>query len=386
MKMIKTVLVLLLAFQGVAQVKPQKVESVVKVMHDFDWYTTQYELWEKELENNPKDDDAWINLFTAARMAKIMAKDLETKNAWLEKEKATVADVKSKNKNSFSYYRIHSWHNDIWSSKSKAEQDKIISYAEKAHQLKPENPGIYPDLMNIYEIYQNDADKKQEIAELWKASGYHTPALMAVTYNALMNTSENSILITGGDNDTYPLWIAQLADDFRADVNVWNIYLLGIPEYRNRLFKEAGIPSLEFQGYDKNIVLDHIIKHKGNKDLFFYSKGIVASDTATFEKLYNVGLIYKYAEESFNNSALIVNFFENKFILDYLKYDYFQSEYPEMDKRRAYSYLPGLVSLFQHYELIGNKQKAEETKALTLKLSEGLPNRAQIKSGLGLDE
>src|SRR5690554_1469533 len=150
--------------------------------------------------------------------------------------------------------------------------------------------------MNVYEIYRNDPKKQQKVAKLWKASGAHTPNLMALTYNALMNAKQNAILITGGDNDTYPLWVAQHADDFRKDVNVWNIYLIGIPEYRKRLFKATGIPLMkENKHYDKDELIEHIVKHKGDRELYFYSKGIVASDTALFDKLYNVGVIYQYA-------------------------------------------------------------------------------------------
>jgi hypothetical protein len=45
----------------------------------------------------------------------------------------------------------------------------------------------------------------------------------------------NSILITYGDNDTYPLWYVQVKDGFRKDVTVLNNSLLGTTPYVNMI-------------------------------------------------------------------------------------------------------------------------------------------------------
>jgi hypothetical protein len=372
-------------FIGMAQEQPQEVKSIVKEIHEYEWYTNQYSLWEKEIKKDNKNGNAWINLYSAARMSRISAGDKEIRSNWYDKELEVVNNMSRSIKGTFAYYRIMGWYHSIWRAKDKAEEDKIISYVEKAHELNPNEADIYPNLMNIYEIARPDLSKQKEISILWKASADFTPKLMALSYNVLMNTKQDAIIITGGDNDTYPLWIIQHADDFRKDVNVLNISLLPIEEYRNRLFKKVGIPALEGESHKPSEILEHIIKYRGGHALYFYNKGIAAKDSTIFDKLYNVGVIYQYSEESFNNTSLIVDHFENKFIVDQLKYDYYQSEYPLIDKQWDYSYLPGLVSLYQHYKLIGNELKAEETKKIILFLGKDFYGLDEIKEEIGFE-
>ena len=371
-------------FLTFAQEKPQKVNSIVKEPHDFEWFTQQYSLWGKELKKDSKNGDAWINFYAAARMARYTAKDENEKTVWTTKESEVVPQMEKAIKGTFAYYRIMAWYYSIWKTHDKKEQEKIAQYSLKAYELNPLNPDIYPTLMNIYEILTPNSEKLKEVAIRWKESGHHSPNLMARAYNSLINAKEKAILMTGGDNDTYPLWIAQCADNFRKDVHVWNIYLITNPEYRNRLFKELNIPALEGD-VEISKIIEHIIKNRGDLPLYFSNKGIVAKDSAFYEKLYNVGVIYQYSEEMMDNTALIVNHFENKFLLDHVKYNFYQSEFPEMDRNHNYSYLPGLMALYQHYYLIENNEKAKKTKDLLIQLTKGTPYFEDIKVQLNLE-
>lgn len=371
-------------FLTFAQEKPQKVNSIVKEPHDFEWFTQQYALWGKELKKDSKNGDAWINYFASARMAKNVAKDENEKKEWTTKESEVIPQMEKAIKGTFAYYRIMAWHYSIWQTHDKKEQEKIAQYSLKAYELNPLSADIYPTLMNIYEILTPNSEKLKEVATRWKESGHHSPSLMALAYNTLINTKENAILITGGDNDTYPLWIAQQVDNFRKDVHVWNIYLISNTEYRNRLFKELNIPALEGD-VEMSKIIEHIIKNRGDLPLYFSNKGIVAKDSTFYEKLYNVGIIYQYSEEMMENMALIVNHFENKFLLDHVKYNFYQSEFPEMDRKINLSYIHGLFALYLHYDLIENNEKANETKDLLIRLTKGTPHYENLKVQLNLE-
>ena len=79
--------------------------------------------------------------------------------------------------------------------------------------------------------------------------------------NYLASVDENGILITFGDNDTFPLWYAQEVEGFRTDVRILNYTLSGMHWYVEQLFNRiydsdpvAFTLPKEFYGLGKDVI------------------------------------------------------------------------------------------------------------------------------------
>jgi hypothetical protein len=107
-------------------------------------------------------------------------------------------------------------------------------------------------------IYQNEQEANKEIIE-----GLYSDFYIAAAKNYLNSCPPNAILITNGDNDTYPLLYVQSKFGFRTDVLVVNASLLQTDRYINSLREQIltapGLPiSLtpeEISGEKREVIL-----------------------------------------------------------------------------------------------------------------------------------
>jgi hypothetical protein len=73
-------------------------------------------------------------------------------------------------------------------------------------------------------------------------SGYIFDDVMDFNYNVLLTLKPRAILITNGDNDTYPAWILTRILNFRSDVTIINQSLLNTTWYPEYLIKHGAPP------------------------------------------------------------------------------------------------------------------------------------------------
>ena len=265
----------------------------------------------------------------------------------------------------------------VWNDGYQDEQNE--RYLFKAYDLAPDRPEVYSSLVNYYEM-KRDKAKEREICKKWFESNDQSPNLLNYNYNVLMSLEDNGIIITNGDNDTYPLWILQYVLGIRKNVMVVNIHLITVDSYRKKLFEENNIPADEFKALEKPeqaSIIKHLIT-RSNRPVYFANT--LASDYyKNFEKdLYIVGLAFKYSKESFDNIAVIRNNYERNFLLDYLKMGFQEDVSETVMSSMNMGYLPFLIKLYDHYKLSGETENATEVKNLAAMIAKNGDPKANI--------
>jgi len=367
-KIITLVALICYTLQSFAQTDPLPVYSIVRAVHDFDWYDRQAKAWKQEIDKGSTDKMAWINYYKANRMIWFFDSDKITgeKTSYLLPLEDILKRAEKVIPNTFELYAIEAYENGCYSEKGR---ENLV----KAQKLRPFDPSILPDLMNYYQ-YQNDKANIELTSKKWLECGEMPEGLLAITYNKLMSVEPNAILLVNGDNDTYPFWVLQNAKKIRPDVLILNVSLLGIDTYRERVFGENNIPQVKLVKSPKisNDVLKHIIEKVKDKPVYVS----IHLDNELYKdyenKMYLTGLALKYSEKPFDNLAVLQNNFENKFFLDDLKLDFRNDYGRDIVNQTNLSYLAVFLKLYDHYLQSGEVQKAQKIKELAKIVSENV--------------
>ena len=110
--------------------------------------------------------------------------------------------------------------------------NQAIEQYYKTYQLNPRLETIIGDIYTKYcnehlFVYMNLMSLKEEqMARKYLKDSLYNQQTLAFSRNYLLSCPDNAILITNGDNDTYPLWYLQEKFGFRSDVRVVNFQLM----------------------------------------------------------------------------------------------------------------------------------------------------------------
>ena len=347
---------------------------ITREIHPYAWYQTQSQKWQSEITQNPKNDQAWINFYEANRAAKIVNGGKSPVSL-----DEIMADLKAKANKSYAYHFL-TYRNAGW-------DDKLFSHLEEAWKLKPNFLGLAEEFVTYHELESDPANRKK-YNHFWFDSGEMPEELMTYNYNVLMSLEDNAILITNGDNDTYPVWMLQDVQGVKTEVLVINRSLARMPEYLNKLLKRKGIAAFDYHPEGEqsgNTHFDQLIEHllsQSNRPLYFASTIGQDAIYKYRKNLYLTGLASKYSEERFDNISQLIDNVENHFLLDYLKINLTPvSPYSSVQMMRQ-SYLTPLLTLHRHYLENGQKAKVEETRKIIENTVKGTKYEKEVLESL----
>lgn len=351
--------------------KPEKVYSFVKILKPFDWYKEQSLLWKKEIKKDKHNPEAWQNYYTANRMAsrtnyeeyyKEIGKSFEDLDSIIEKCSKIIP-------NTFEYYYLKYYHVGI-------SYENSEKYIKKAYEIDSNRVEVFDNYLGL-SIIKNDKNNIEKFAKKWYNSNDISPNILNYNYNVLNSLDSNAIIFTNGDNDTEPIWVLQNALNVRKDVLVINVSLILIDKYRDELFKRINIKEFKldtaghehWNNYQLKIaeqIITHIIKCAIERPVYF---AMTLSDEYyedIKEKLFIIGLSLKYSEKDFDNIAVLRDNYENKYLLDYLKFNFINDPSKDIVEQMNIGYIAGIIKLVEHYKITGDIKRYNDIKNIAL--------------------
>ena len=352
--------------------QPEKIYSITRVEKPLEYYIEQAPLWKKVIAQDRQNASAWQNYYTACRMANILTKD----NVKPYNLNDIIDELAKAIPNTFEHHYLtyYNGRNDI----------SKIDHLKKAYEINPDRYETYGEFI-VYHTLRGEEEQAKDFVRKWFKSGEYSPGILAWNYNVLMSLEENAILITHGDNDTYPVWMLQYAKNVRPDVTVLSSHLLLHDDYRSKVLKRKNIDPIsatlkpQKDREDMALIANHLIENARNPVYLGISAPHYIRDKHN-DSLYIVGLAFKYSSEHFDNVAVLRNNYENKFMTDYLKVDIHKDISQSVLNTMNMNYIPPLMTLFNHYTTSEEFIKADEIENISLKIAKDANRESEIRT------
>ncbi len=340
----------------------EPIPPLTKVQYDTKWYEQQAKEWKNETKRNPNNKEAWINYFKAVRYA--LKYSPSTK---VDSLQDIINDMEKHIPNTFEYYYARYEH------KNSVED---AEYLWKAHTLKPDNPELLYDVIAMYAKMGDNKKFHNSCMNLYHSKDIFR-SLLNYNYNMLVSISENGILLTNGDNDTFPAWVLQEAKGIRTDVSVINVSLCYDDNYRNNWMRRLGIP--ELKEYRKvSDLISYLNNELSERDIYIASSVDENGLKDISSHLYNVGIVSLYNEDRIDNIAILKHNLEHQYRMDYLYNDWYNEDHVSastVSKGINVNYIPAIIILSEHYRLMKDNYKADEWMQLAIALAERSGNK-----------
>ena len=337
-----------------SNIEPQKIISISQQLYPLDHYEEQVIAWKNLVTEDSTNAEAWLNYYLASRIVNKLAQDEDPINLDIIHNQLSEAIPST-----YEYHYLSYLHGGGGIA--------LFSHLEKAFEIAPERTEIYSHMVSHSAIF-NKKESFTKFCKLWYDSGEISPGILTWNYNSIIALEQNSILLTYGDNDTYPAWMLQQVRGIRPDVKIINMHLL-----RDRNYIDHEFENLQLEKYPQNEegdlvwknnvipVLDHIIANT-NRPIYINVSLPKSVRDHYKEVLYTVGLAFKYSTASFENKAVLKNNYENKFLTDYLKVGFGKDSSSTVLNAMNMNYLPAFISLYSHYSKSDENVKAESLK------------------------
>jgi len=260
--------------------RPEKIVSKRNVVYDQETYARLAGMWKTYYDAYPSED-AYANWMYALRYSES-------------------PDYESKLREGLSKYTANPTLEYLAGliGHGASSNDEGLRHLERAAGLDPTFSDAWFGLVTEY-MSRNEPGKVGDALRHLLESGAVRDEVMDYSYNMMALMDEHSVLVTNGDNDTYPGWILTGVIGYRPDITVVNRSLLNTDWYPAFVQKE-GAPSFVTPGELEGL-RDHIGAEM-NAGRFTPGEGgpfsdslitmLVESATRTGRKVYFAATLY----------------------------------------------------------------------------------------------
>lgn len=361
--------------------KPEPVYGIAKQFQTNEWYTKQAQLWKTETEKNPLNAQAWEYYYRANRNLLVCSGKNELMvDGMTDSLQGIMNKMGQLIPETFEYnYLIY--YNGIYNG----DREKYFPYLLKAYSIDSTKTEIYPDLVVQAETNGN-AIKKKEYLNKWYHLNEMSPGILNWDYNLLMSVAKDGVLITNGDNDTFPAWMLQEVKNIRTDIKVINLSLFLLDDYRKALCNELGIKYLEID-YNKitsteqlNTIIGEFLMKNIKKRPLYFAESCDPTYYKTFEdSMYLEGLAFRFNEKKYDNIPVLQKNMEQKFLLDYLQISFSNDISKEIVYNCNSNYIVPMITLYDFYTEKKENEKAEHYKTMILAIAETTNMKTEIE-------
>lgn len=204
---------------------PERIVSKrVRILTE-DRYRALAKEWREYTQAHPNDAAGWAERAKAARYAGVPCEEY-IKYA----EKAVRLDPD----NAEASATLGSYRCEMYCGSQPADPSEAIRLLKRALKL---DPGLDDPHYTLWVLLLSQGKSEQAAGHLRALldTGRFPEPLVDLGYNMLVGVELNAIVLTNGDNDTYPPLALQTGRGFRTDVAIVNLSLLNTLWYRRQL-------------------------------------------------------------------------------------------------------------------------------------------------------
>ncbi len=293
--------------------------------------------WWQMVEAQPAAEQAWLNLYLAERFERWGNEEKELSN----KDKSALQDVQTGIEfnvpNSFADHYIRF----INSNFKDLEALKLAEYS------RADDPLVLKARVDYESIYGSRINVRKGILH-WGSIVNPSEALLSYSKNLLLSLPLNALVMTNGDDDTYPLLYLQEAQNFRKDVRIIQIDLLSSNEYRSRVAEMLNCSANALSGASRKAAFESVLNADQQKKVhipFSLPGKWIKSQTVNYSVRGLCLEATQLAHTQAENSLLVL-------------WETMDKSFIQSSNQFARNYIPMLIRLYQNPAITADKKKS----------------------------